>query len=905
MSQGPEPVHSVERDTRYETLFRHLPMGLYVADADGRILESNSHLAVMLGRPDAESLRGEPLTGLFVEDADRRRWVEQLEVDGEIRMMAARARREDGSSIWLIGHAILVRDDEGRPYRQHGCFCDATRRIADEEELRRSKERFRQLAENVPDWIWEVDATGKYTYCSPGLTRLLGYEVEEVLGKTPFELMNPPEAERVRALFKAAVAECEPITGLQNVNVHKDGHTVVLETSGAPFFDAEGRLAGYRGIDRDITERREMEDALRESERTLQTILQAAPAGIGLVRDGVLVWTNEQIRKMLGYSAEELEGTGARVLYESQEEFERVGREGHAQIPGTATRSVETRWVSKDGRSTDILLSSSALDPSDPGKDRIFTATDISALMAAERALQESERRYRQLVDTMQEGLSVAGPDYVLTYVNKRFAEMVGYSPDEMVGHHLLEFVSEGAKEAMRRQIRHRKKGAAGRYELTWKAKDGRMVYTINSPMGLFNPDGSFAGSFGVITDITALKQDEEERIRLREQLRQAQKMEAIGRLAGGVAHDFNNQLTVIRGYCDMMLAALTPGDPCEAPVKEIIKAAVRSSQLTGQLLAFGRRQVLQPEVIDPWRVVSDLQASLARMLGEDIRVSATTAGGVGRIEVDRSQFEQALINMAINSRDAMPNGGELSIDLAGVRLAEGDARLEPDVTAGDFVMITVTDSGKGMDEATRRQVFDPFFTTKEPGKGAGLGLSMVYGFVKQSGGEISVESGPDRGATFRMYLPKVWTEEQAVGAAALEPGEPMTGSETVLVVEDEDTVRRYVTQMLRHRGYTVLEAPCPDVAIAMEREYTERIDLLVTDVVMPDMRGPEVAKIIKRDRPSIRILYVSGYAEDSLFRPGALSPGEAFLPKPFNSEQLAGVVRRILEQPGIADDED
>jgi len=389
------------------------------------------------------------------------------------------------------------------------------------------------------------------------------------------------------------------------------------------------------------------------------------------------------------------------------------------------------------------------------------------------------------------------------------------------------------------------------------------------------------------------------DRKRIEEELRQAQKMEAVGRMAGGIAHDFNNQLTVILGYANRLKKQFADDEEAARMAGEVVAAAERSADLTRQLLAFGRRQLLQPKVVDLNAVLATLANPLQSMIGEDIRLTTVLGPDLGNVLVDPAQVQHAVINLAANARDAMPKGGQFTIETAGADLDEAYVRQHANATAGPHVCITVTDTGCGMDAETLARVFEPFFTTKPPGEGTGLGLSMVYGFVRQSGGHVTVESEPGAGTTFRIYLPVAGEDKQrAASAEGPQPAAvPRGESQTVLVVEDDAAVRRLMVRVLELDGYKTIEAASSDEALDMLRSGSVRVHLLVSDVVMPGMNGLELARQARAACPGLPILFVTGYAEGVLVARGDLAPGEALLTKPFDPESLAGAVRRLLPQ--------
>jgi two-component system, cell cycle sensor histidine kinase and response regulator CckA len=388
---------------------------------------------------------------------------------------------------------------------------------------------------------------------------------------------------------------------------------------------------------------------------------------------------------------------------------------------------------------------------------------------------------------------------------------------------------------------------------------------------------------------------DVSDRKRLEQQLIQSQKMEAVGRLAGGVAHDFNNLLTAISGYNELVLSQLPPGDPRRGHAEEIRRAADRAAGLTQQLLAYSRRQVLEPKVLDLNAVVSSMEKMLRRLIGEDVELATMQQPGLWPVRADPGQLEQVVLNLAVNARDAMPRGGRLQIATGNVAVDAASALSGVALVPGDYAVLTVADNGLGMTPEVKARLFEPFFTTKEKGKGTGLGLSTVYGIVKQSGGYIWVDSEPGRGTAFRVYLPRCHAEPDRLEPPPASPESTTAGSETILLVEDEPEVRNLVEKLLAMQGYTVLVAASPSEALQLCEKERRRIDLLLTDVVMPDMSGRELARRLEPSRPEMRVLYMSGYTEDAIGRHGVLDPEIAFLQKPFSPDALARKVREGL----------
>jgi two-component system cell cycle sensor histidine kinase/response regulator CckA len=515
----------------------------------------------------------------------------------------------------------------------------------------------------------------------------------------------------------------------------------------------------------------------------------------------------------------------------------------------------------------------------------------------AEEALRASEARFRCLWDSGIILISISGLDGKISEVNDAGLRMLGYSRAELLsGAIAWDDITppewRQSDDLAREQLRTC--GAASPWEKELLRKDGSRVPILAGAAMIDGLEG-----IAVAVDLTEHKRFESAKIALEGQLRQAQKMEAIGRLAGGIAHDFNNVLSVVLSYADLLLEQLEPHDPMRDDVNEIRNAGQRAADLTRQLLMFSRQQVLQPKVLDLNEVLAGLDKMLQRMVGEDVELVLSTTQPAGRVRADPGSIEQVLMNLVVNARDAMPTGGELTIETANVVLDEEDVRAHLGARPGAHVMLIVSDTGTGMDRATQARIFEPFFTTKEQGKGTGLGLSTVFGIVHQSGGHVQVDSEPGKGTTFEVYLPRV--DDEAPAARPAVPSATLRGSETVLLVEDEDQVRVVASAILRRHGYHVLEACNVGEALLRCEQHPGTIHLLLTDVVMPQMNGPELAKRLVLARPEMRVLCMSGYTDDRIVRHGVLDAEIAYLQKPITPQSLTSKVREVLDAPPAA----
>jgi two-component system cell cycle sensor histidine kinase/response regulator CckA len=510
------------------------------------------------------------------------------------------------------------------------------------------------------------------------------------------------------------------------------------------------------------------------------------------------------------------------------------------------------------------------------------------------QALQEHERLLREIIDANPNLIFVKDWEGRFVLVNQASAEVYGTTVESLVGKTDGDF-NPNSEEVAHFLRDDREVMLSGRPKLITEepvtnpsTKETRWFQTIKVPLRI-RDDGS-STLLGVATEIT-------ERKRLEEQLMQSQKMEAVGQLAGGVAHDFNNILTAIVGYTDLLAAELDGNAQQLDDLEEIRKAARRAAALTRQLLAFSRKQVLEPRIIDMNDVILNLDKMLRSLISENIELKTALAPNLDAARADPNQLEQVIMNLAINARDAMPEGGTLTIETGNTTLDHTYAAQHVSVVPGDYVMLAVTDTGCGMDELTKARIFEPFFTTKPPGRGTGLGLSTVYGIVKQSGGNIWLYSEPGKGSTFKIYLPAIQALPEEIGKTA--PVELVRhGGGTVLVVEDDEQLRRLTHRALASQGYTVLEADRGSTALDIARRHTGAIDLLLTDVIMPDMNGRKLAETLRPARPGLRVLYMSGYPDGAIANHGMLEPGVAYLAKPFTTEAIVRKVREVLEAP-------
>ena len=629
------------------------------------------------------------------------------------------------------------------------------------------------------------------------------------------------------------------------------------------------------------------DEALKKNEARLQSIFLTTPTGIGVVIDRVFEEVNEKICEMTGHSKEELIGQNARLLYVDDEEYERVGREKYGQIQDCGTGTVETRWQCKDGRVIDVLLSSTSMDPVDSSKGFTFTALDIT-----ERKRIEKEReRLSVAIEQADETIVITDAKARIEYVNPAFERITGYTREEAIGENPSALQGTDHNDSFFEEM----------WEVLTRGETWRGVFinrkrdqTLYTEEAVISP---VRNASGVIVNYVAVKRDITERIHLEERLLQAQKMEAVGRLAGGVAHDFNNLLMGIMNYVELCLEKLDPDHPVCEWLTEISHDAERSANLTGQLLAFARKQTIAPKVLDLNDTVSGMLKMLRHLSGETVKINWKPSADGWQVKMDPSQIDQILMNLCVNARDAIEGVGELTIETKNVTLDDAYCASHGEATPGEYVRLEVADNGKGMDQEVVAHIFEPFFTTKAVGEGTGLGLATIYGIVTQNKGTVEVRSEHGQGTTFTIFLPRTIDIAPEVPQPKDHTACPR-GTETVLVAEDEKAIQKIVKAFLEASGYTVLVAETPAMALQFADEHKCEIELLITDVVMPGMSGRDLAEKISVVCPSMKVLYMSGYTADVIADQGILDANVNFISKPFTRDQLAQEVRRVLDTP-------
>jgi len=816
--------------------------------------------------------------------------------EGSAFVIDFRVTVADGSIHWLAGRGDVLRDADGAAIGMAGVALDITNRRLAEQSLRDSEERYRTVIAAMHEGVVIYRADGRIIDCNHSAEQILGLSRSEMIDRdsldprwsTIREDGSPfPPQEHPSVVAKRSAQPQHGIT----IGIHRpDGALRWVSVNADPLLPGGGGVPlGTVMTLSDITDRLDAERALRDSEQRWRSLAENVPDKIVLVdRTGTILFINHlqegaTHEGVLGAHISTIMPGEFSVLLSSA--IERVFNQGEvvsgdfqAQGAGQAMRwySCHISPVRLHGRTIAATI----------------RTTDITQHHDAEDERRRFQHERETMFERMPIGCMLWSRERRISYANAAAEQIFGFQPDGMEGHgpELITF-DEGIPEVMSYFERIEKGDMGLVAEMTNRTADGKEVHCEWHPTPLFD-------SAGVLTGIITMVMDISERSSLEDQLRQSQKMEAVGRLAGGIAHDFNNLLTAIMGYGDLLEARIPSTDQSSGFVQQIKRAARRAAALTYQLLAFSRKQVLQSQLLIVGDVITELEHMLRRLIGEHITLKTNLEKNSWQVLADASQLEQVVMNLVVNARDAMPLGGSLTITTRNRHFDADMVRAYAEVPPGDYVMMVVSDTGEGMEDSVIKRIFEPFFTTKPEGKGTGLGLSVVFGVVRQSGGFIFVDSVPGKGSRFDVLLPRADKSPESFRHHDSTAQLAIRGSETILLVEDDDGVRCLARDTLEASGYTVLEVSNGQDAIEISEHYPKGIDLLLTDVVMPGLGGREVAEQVKQQRPTIRVLFMSGYTDDLILTHGVAAGTAAFIEKPFAAPKLLGRIRKVLSDP-------
>jgi two-component system cell cycle sensor histidine kinase/response regulator CckA len=877
---------AADQAAELDLFFRTAPIGVAFIDRQMRYLSINARLASYHGVAVDDHIGKKvfeviPTLANEVSSAVRRVFVTG---DPLLNHESSSTDTDGNEHIWLANY-FPMRSGGGDIQSVAVMVLDITERKNVEQNLAVQKVYLEQLLELAPEAVVIVDTKNIVQRTNREFTNFFGYTAAEAIGRDLDELVVPAEkSDEGRWLDREAERGVE--ISIETVRRRKDGSRIEVSLLVAPIAVAGGQVAVYC-IYRDITNQKRAEKELRASEDRYRRLIELSPDGIWIQHEGKIVFVNSACMKLLGASRPE-QLIGKNVLDLIHPDYHQVVKTRMTQSmkPGGSVPFLEEKLVRLDGTTVDVEIAATSFEFSDlPAAQAIVH--DLTDRKRAERDLLAAEAKFRLLVEQLPAITYRAefGVNGRWLYVSPQIKNLLGFTPEEWMSDPKIWFSRIHPDDAARvKESEERAIATGSPFEAEYRLKARDDSYRWFSDLAsVVQDDGGPPCMQGVMMDIT-------ERKLLEAQLRQSQKMEAIGQLAGGIAHDFNNLLMVIRGHADMLSTVVQKP---EANVQPILKAADRAAALIKQLLAFSRMQVLQLQTMDLNDVVTELGDILPRIFSNNIETLIKLEPHLGKVRADAVQVEQVILNLAVNARDAMPDGGKLVIRTANVVTGPEDRARIPAPLPGNYVALIISDTGSGMSPEVQARIFEPFFTTKEQGRGTGLGLATVYGIVKQSSGYIWVDSAPGRGTTFTVYLPQVEPPPQR---AAERPTQTCAsqGTETVMVVDDEESIRDLATQYLTRCGYKVLTATDGADAKRLATEHTGQIDLLLTDTMMPHMNGRELVRAIRTVRPEIKVIYMSGYLEFNS-NPLEGADGIYYLQKPFGLEALGQKIKAVL----------
>lgn len=861
-------------------------------DLNGTIISWNRAAEGLFGYSAAETI-GRKISAILAIDraASSVSVIERVKQGESIPSFETVRAHKNGTKVDVSERVSPIRDRHGTLIGISVIYRDIGDRKRAEADRDRLLAQLRLQIDRMPLGCMLTDADFRIIDWNPAAERIFGYSRQEVLGMgPPFEKILPggfwPEAEEVLERIRSG----DMAANTTSFNLTKDGRTITCDWHNTPLLNRNGSFAGLLSLVDDVTERKQAEVELRRTSDLLRAVTQGSPDAI-FVKDlqGRYLFFNAAAERFVGRLARDVLGKDDTELFAG--DGAQLVMERDRRVMQTGQMETEEEELTASGQTRTFLATKA---PYRDERGHVIGVIGISRDITERKHAEERLRLRDRAIQAVTQGILITDPnqpDNPIIYASPSFEALTGYSVSEALGRNCRFLQGKDTDPDSVTRVREAiQREQPCTLDLLNYKKDGTPFWNQLSISPVRDNDGRLTHFVGVQADVTSRKT-------LEEQFRQSQKMEAIGQLAGGVAHDFNNLLTIIIGYSEIMLDVVGPENSLRQLLEEINKAGQRSAALTRQLLAFSRKQVLSPTILNLNEVVRDTENMLRRVIGEDVVLTSVLHPQVASIRADRGQLEQVLLNLSVNARDAMPHGGKLTIETKNVELDEGYARTHAGIRPGSYVLLAVTDSGVGMTADIARRIFEPFFTTKEYGKGTGLGLAVVHGIVQQSEGCIEVYSEVGVGTSFKIYLPR-FERSNPMTDTLRQPAATPRGTETILLVEDEGALRALTLMVLEGCGYTVLEAGNSEEALQIAADLSRPIDLLITDVVMPGGGGRLLSERIVTMRPKIRVLYISGYTNDAVVRHGILHDEVSFLEKPFSPLDLANKVREVLTKP-------
>ncbi|MDP8224602.1 MAG: PAS domain S-box protein [Candidatus Lernaella stagnicola] len=903
-------------DERYRLLFETMVQGVVFQDSQGNVTSANAAAERILG------LTHDEIVGRASADS---RWRiirmdgSELPSEEHPAMIALRTGspvpdavlgvfnpREENHRWIITSSKPFFRPGEEEPYQVQTIFEDITARRRTEKSMSAAQDKLQEqdkiyqlITKNMKDVVWLMSMNLDILYMSPSIERILGFTAEEIKSLPLDKQLTPESFERFMAMIARTLTpenladkDLDITTSIEVEHYRKDGTTVWSESSAAVVRDEQGSPTGIVGSSHDISERKQAETRLRQSEQTYRLLADNTLDCIWTMDINLnFIYVNPAIEPMTGYTPAEWMDSNLADHADAENLAIMAGVVGEALSKPPAESGIifEAEIKKKSGESIPVEIVGKVIYGPDGNPIGLQgTTRDISERRAADAELKRQYEMFELIINHIPVMIVIYNPNFNVTLLNEACEKAIGWLtkdakeidlmercfPDPEIRQKIHEFVDAAPPEWM---------------DLDLTARDGRVLKSTWTTIVLSDDTRVAIG-----LDITDQKRAEAQRTALEEQLRQSQKMEAVGRLAGGIAHDFNNVLTAIQGFSDLVLDALGADHEAREDVRQIIEASESAARLTQQLLAFSRKQIIDPKPLDLNGVLANSEQIIRRLIGEDIDLAFYPEQDLWRIHFDAGQIEQILMNLAVNARDAMPQGGKLTFETHNVPIEDVPTAVRTKLVTGDYVMLGVSDNGHGIDAETQTKIFDPFFTTKEKGRGTGLGLATVYGIVKQNNGYVSVYSEVGHGTSFKIYLPRIGADVVEVGATTVISD--LEGSEVILLVEDQENVRNVAERTLTSFGYRVLVAADGEEAVRLFDANADDIDLLLTDVILPLMGGKELLVKLNERNPDLTALYMSGYTENAIAHHGVLDKGTHFLQKPFRPRELVIKVREVLD---------
>jgi len=905
-------------EERYRNIIDSVEESYFEVDLQGNLLFFNDAVVRVLNYTPEEIIRMNFRKLVDEHNADKIfKIFHTVYLTGEtVKGFDWKINKKNGGTLDVESSVALLRDENGQPIGFRGIVRDISQR-------KQAERHLQLITENIRDVIWTMDFNAHFTYVSPSVTAMLGYTPEELmhlsfadyLTDDSRKLVEQAYAEELERLSASHDRMTDDHRLLELEIIRKDGERRWMEVQPDFNCDEQGVPFEVLGIARDITDRRKAEDAFRSTDKLYRIIVENVHDVVFVVDFNFrFIFASNHRARLTGYTPEEIMKIPLDKLLPPQS-IEVISRElteamAHRMAPPPAGAwqpvTVEIELNHKNGGIVWLEISATfGRDNQGVPREIIATARDITARKKAELALEESEKRYRTIVENMNETITVLDLDLNYLYQSPSEIRVTGYTPEEIMKIPAEQQVTpESYTRGVAMLTEELEKESGGEpvdpnrsrtIEMEFYRKDGGTIWLEMTASFTRDESGKPTGLLMAGRNITERKKAEVEKETLEKQLSQSQKMETVGRLAGGVAHDFNNMLNVILGYLDLIKLKLPAGHLITEDVLEIEKAACRSRDLTQQLLAFSRKQIIRPQPVDLNNLIAATESTILRLMTEKTKLAFYPGNDLWTIKFDPVQAEQILINLAVNARDAMPEGGNIILETANVIIDEDYYASHLELPPGPYVLLTVSDTGSGIAKDHLPYIFEPFFTTKDLGKGTGLGLATVYGIVRQNNGSINVYSEPDRGSTFKIYLPCSADAGLILGMTPKPAATPGSGS--ILLVEDNPMVLKLVTGMLTTLGYRVIASGNPLEALSQCEKEEMPLDLVITDVVMPFMSGRELRDRLLATRPDLKVLFMSGYPSNVIAQHGILEEGMEFIQKPFSLADMAAKAGKLISR--------